>query len=201
MSAGWLPSVEHLICRLSDPSNAEEASGFPRDPVAADQPGLYSWWADDAGLVTLAAPFAQPLPALIYAGQAGATSTRVGIVRSATLRSRISGNHLNGNIGSSTFRRTLSAILFEPLSLAMAGSGRLDAASNKSVSVWMRQHLRLIIAPYPDRATLAHAEEDVLAQLDPPLNLMGMRSSQVRVLLSDLRAQLSTSPTAHRPPA
>jgi hypothetical protein len=183
--------IEQLIERLSDRSNAQPASGFPTDPKEVDGPGLYSWWVDDKGLITLSGPFGVALPALIYAGQAGATSRRAGIERVATLRSRIGGNHINGNVSSSTFRKTLSAVLFSPLHLRLSGKERLDKPSNDAVSDWMRRHLWLIPIKVEDRATLAKLEEAVLARLDPPLNLMGMPATPVRSQLRILRKSLS----------
>src|SRR5438552_1138242 len=89
--------VDALVDRLTDPANAESAAGFPLDRAATEHPGLYSWWADDETQRILSTLFGVQMPALIYAGQAGATSTRSRRIRSATLRSRICTNHLNGN--------------------------------------------------------------------------------------------------------
>jgi len=107
--------------RLQTRSNARPAATFPAEFGGVDQAGLYSWWADETGLDDLSAAFDIRLPTLIYAGQTGATSTRSGTERVATLRSRIGGNHLRGNVSSSTFRKTLSAILFDRLDLSLAG--------------------------------------------------------------------------------
>lgn len=54
----------------------------------------------------------------------------------------------------------------------------------------MRDHLRVVIAPVDDRATLAVIEGAVLERLDPPLNLMGRGHTAVRATLRDLRAGL-----------
>ena len=187
-------SLTSLIARLSDVGNAEPARAFPQDPAAAAQPGLYAWWVDKPGLDTLFAAFERHLPPLVYAGQAGATSSRARVERSATLRSRISANHLNGNVRSSTFRRTLTAVLLEPLRLRLDRPGRLAATDNQKVSDWMRQHLRVVIAAYPDRARLSQIEGEVLRRLDPPLNLMGMPPTPIRQRLTRLRARLNTPP-------
>ncbi len=186
--------VDRLVARLTDRGNTEPAAGFPTDRVAAGCPGLYSWWAGDDALTVLSAPFGIRLPPLIYAGQAGATSIRARRTRSATLGSRIRTNHLNGNVGSSTFRKTLTAILFEPLGLLLSGPGCLDTASNAAVSDWMRSHLHLIIAPYSDREHLAEVEHAVLQRIDPPLNLMGMHSTPVRATLKGLRRRVGYQP-------
>jgi hypothetical protein len=138
----------------------------------------------------LSKPFGVRLPSLIYAGQAGATSSRAGVERVATLRSRIGGNHLRGNIRSSTFRNTLSAVLFEPLGLCLEAPRRLETASNAAVSAWMRAHLHIVVAPYVNRTDLAALERAVLTRIDPPLNLMGMPPTAVRTRLRDLRQRL-----------
>jgi GIY-YIG catalytic domain-containing protein len=109
----------------------------------------------------------------------------------ATLKIRIGGNHLNGNVGSSTFRKTLTAVLRGPLGLRLAGPNRLDPASNATLSAWMRAHLRVVTVPYPDRTTLAIVEHTVLNRLDPPLNLMGIAPTLNRAKLRQLRAELS----------
>ena len=181
-----------LVKSLSDPSLAEPASRFPRDPNRVTSAGLYSWWADDGGRSTLGQPFDVILPALIYAGQTGATSSQARVERSATLRSRIGGNHLNGNAGSSTFRKTLSALLLVPLGLRVEGKDRLDRPSNDAVSAWMRQHLAVVTVPFDDRGVLIEVEEAVLKRLNPPLNLMGMPSTPIRRRLRELRRNLNS---------
>ena len=190
MSDAWAANVDVLVSRLTNPAYAEPPSGFPRDREMVNSPGLYSWWADEAGLDDLSMPFCTRLPALIYAGQAGATSTRSRTVRLATLCSRIGDNHLKGNIGSSTFRKTLTAILLESLDLRMQRRGCLDAKSNAAVSDWIRAHLRVVVAPCTNRHGLAEVEHTVLTRIDPPLNLMGMPATPVREKLRQLRRQL-----------
>jgi hypothetical protein len=121
---------------------------------------------------------------LIYAGQAGATSRRTKTESRATLRSRIGGNHLRGNIRSSNFRKTISALLLQPLGLQLAGLNKLDPASNRIVSEWIRRHLHVVTALIDDRAALANIEHRVLDYLDPPLNLDGMDATLAHVLTS-----------------
>ena len=160
--------IDAFVERLTDPANAESAATFPRDHAATESPGLYSWWADEEVLEMLQSLLCARMPALIYAGQAGATSTRSRRTRSATLRSRISANHLNGNVGSSTFRKSITAVLLEPLALRLSGPDRLDRTSNEAVTAWMRAHLRIVTAPYNDRDRLAEVEHAVLERIDPP---------------------------------
>lgn len=185
------PTAETVVRSLSKRGAAQPAKNFPVDAAEVSTPGLYAWWVDDAGLATVSQPFGVTLPSLIYAGQAGAASSRSGKVGTATLLSRINGNHLRGNVGSSTFRKTLTAVLFEPLELTLDAPSKLSAASNGLVSEWMRTHLAVAVVSCPERATLASLEEDVLAELDPPLNLQGMKRTAVRSELRVLRRRLS----------
>ena len=112
----------------------------------------------------------------------------------STLRSRIGSNHLSGNAGSSTFRKTLSSVLMAPLQLHLSGKDRLDQISNRSVSMWMRRHLAIVTVQVEERSTLAEIEEAVLARLDPPLNLMGMAVTPIRAYLRELRREFERQP-------
>jgi hypothetical protein len=183
--------VEGLVRRLTDPSLAEPAARFPGNLNRLSSAGLYSWWADDEGRSTLGEPFGVVLPALIYAGQTGATSSKARVERTATLRSRIGGNHLNGIAGSSTFRKTLGVLLMGPLGLRIERPDRLDQVSNSAVSGWMRQHLAVATVPFDDRGVLIEVEHAILKRLDPPLNLMGMPTTPIRRQLRDLRRNLN----------
>lgn len=186
--------VDRLGTYLEDASNARSASGFPGNARDAESAGLYSWWADEAGRGLLGQPFGVVLPPLIYAGQTGATTKRSGTTRVSTLRSRIGGNHLGGNVQSSTFRKTLTAILIGPLRLELATPNKLTPQSNVELTAWMHAHLRVATIGVDDREGLAELEEAVLEQLDPPLNLMGMASTPIRVELRRLRSALGAGP-------
>src|SRR5437016_6129183 len=76
--------VDALVDRLTDPANSESAAGFPADRAVTEYPGLYSWWADEETQSMLCTLFGVRMPSLIYAGQAGATSTRSQRTRLAT---------------------------------------------------------------------------------------------------------------------
>ena len=55
----------------------------------------------------------------------------------------------------------------------------------------MYAHLRLIAVPYDDRDQLGRLERDVLAHLDPPLNLQGMATTPLRARLKELRREIT----------
>lgn len=63
----------------------------------------------------------------------------------------------------------------------------------KIVSVWIEDHLRVMIVPYDDRDSLEHVEYCVLDTLDPPLNLRGRPTTGPRNLVKGLRRQIAKS--------
>lgn len=179
--------VEALVETLTDEGRAESPLGFPADRELASRPGLYSWWADSDARALIGHQLGVDVPALVYAGQAGATRWPSGKKSTAVLASRIRGNHINGNASSSTFRLTLSAVLLEPLNLRIAKPGQLTPDANRAVSGWIKDHLRVAIVAYDDRDTLGRVEDAILDALDPPLNIEGRPSTPARLLLAQLR--------------
>jgi hypothetical protein len=151
-------------------------------------PGLYSWWADDEARATLSEVLETELPQLIYAGQTGATASKQAITRKSTLRSRIVAQHLRATRRGSTFSLTLGACLHEPLGLTLVAARQADAESPVRLATWMATHLSVATDPVPDPTHLVALADDVLAILDPPLNLMGMAPSPARSRLSALKA-------------
>ncbi|BCN53424.1 hypothetical protein RE9425_18140 [Prescottella equi] len=157
----------------------------PAEFLAADAkewktPGLYSWWVDAAGADDLTVGLCQAIrPGLIYAGLAGATRWPSGKRSTNTLWSRIAGMHLGGKHEFSTFRRTLGSILAHA-----AGSATID---ENALTTWMTQHLAVVPIVSADPDTLGRLESEVLAEIDPPLNLQGMAPSAIRARLTELR--------------
>jgi hypothetical protein len=164
-----------------------EAALSPQEFIATGgmglrHPGLYSWWVDPVGAATLTAGLGHRIePGLIYAGLAGATHTRSGKESGNTLWGRIRSMHLGGRHEFSTFRRSLGSILAS----ALLAPGIDEAA----LTAWMFEHLRVVAVPVADADTLDALETTVLTELDPPLNLMKMPKTPVRMRLSELRHQ------------
>ncbi len=166
------------------------ARDWPGTLQGLDQPGLYAWWVDAAGARDLSLGLGHRVkPGRIYAGQTGATKWPSGTKGRATLRSRIGGNHLHGRIRGSTFRRTLASALKGRLGL-VSQSRNLSNVSEQRLSDWMRAHLLIAVHPFSDRDALGDLEDRVLAKLDPPLNLDGMRATPLREALSRKRRSL-----------
>ena len=175
--------IDVAVRELLDPANRGSASAFPRAGDPVHQPGLYAWFVDQVGAAQLSAALQLPVaPGLIYAGQAGAGAS------TATLRSRLRGNHLGGTITGSTFRLTLASALAGTLHLVDAGGRALEGDGEARLSAWMREHLSLAVTGESDRAAVMTLEEAALARLDPPLNLQGMHSTPLRTRISTLRS-------------
>ena len=131
--------------------------------------GLYAWWMLGSALPGVLAPKhpAQPDLSLLYIGIAPN-----GQLSSATLHSRVVGNHMTGNIAASTLRRTLASLLIETLALQpikkVSKKIVLPRDQNTRLSAWQKEHLRLTWHPTPQPWIL---EASVISSLRPPLNL------------------------------
>lgn len=88
---------EEATRHLADATAAHPARDWPGELTGLDRCGLYSWWVDPAGAQHLSTGLGHEIAAgLIYAGQAGATKWPSGRRSTATLASRIGGNHIRG---------------------------------------------------------------------------------------------------------
>jgi hypothetical protein len=150
-----------VVATLCDRGNATHAGRFVTRSDTR-HPGLYAWWVDDDGARVLSGTLGEPVVGLIYAGQAGATSSKAAKESAATLYSRIKGQHIEGNARSSTFRMTLTALLRRPLGLELIQPRKLSLHSNEILTAWIREHLSVVTVACPDRATLRSLEQSVL---------------------------------------
>lgn len=90
--------------RPADARRSAPSGGLP------DAAGFYAWWVDSQEALpgVPLSPVAGRDEWLLYIGIApGRASSK------QTVRTRVLGNHLGGNLGSSTFRLTLAALLWE----------------------------------------------------------------------------------------
>jgi hypothetical protein len=130
-------------------------------------PGFYCWWSR-RGALHAVPHIPHPLHddvSLLYVGISPARETS-----RQTIRSRVTGNHLNGNVGSSTFRFVLAALLIDAIELHPYLRGTkvaLSAHDNARLSAWQREHLMLTSCP---RERPWEIESEVIVQLGPPLN-------------------------------
>jgi hypothetical protein len=150
--------------------------------------GLYAWWSAKGCLPGVPTkPHANGLH-LLYIGIApsGTSST-------ATLASRVVGNHMRGNIAASTLRRTLAALLIDELKLTPIRKGKkviLRKDQNAMLSDWQQKHLRLTWHPTPKPWLF---EASAIAALAPPLNLDDNKAHPFFATLSAARRKLIQS--------
>lgn len=134
--------------------------------------GLYGWWVVPDSLPVPVSPHpSHPNWSLLYVGIAPARATST-----QTVRTRVIGNHLSGNTGSSTFRLSLAALLLEELGLTPVRTSSkvvLPPAQNKTLSDWQRDNLGLTWTVHPEAWLI---EPDVIAEMAPPMNLAANRS-------------------------
>jgi hypothetical protein len=166
-----------------DEAKAPEASGgIPPDA------GLYAWWVEPGAIPGLTGP-SHPVEAreLLYVGIAPVRKHSA-----ATIRTRVLRQHVRGNIGASTFRLSLAALLIQHegwTAVWKHDRALLESADNKKLSTWQRVHLRLTWAKHPCPRDI---EDDVIALLRPPLNLAGNLDEPFHDTLADARAALRT---------
>lgn len=156
-------------------------------------PGFYGWWSR-RGAIGGVPHVAHPLEGDLSLLYIGISPVREGSRQ--TIRSRVIGNHLKGNVGSSTFRFTLAALLIDALALRpfiRRTKVALDAADNARLSQWQREHLLLTWCP---RQRPWEIESEVIAQLGPPLNSAGNAAHafypRVRVARAEFRRRAAT---------
>ena len=160
-------SAESVVAALRDvPTSAAELS----DVILPAAPGFYGWWIRPGAL--------SDVPATRYAEAAPWELLYVGIApgkpgSAATIRSRVTRNHLGGNTGSSTFRFSMASLLFERDGWRPEQRKKkvvLTREDNASLSRWMREQLALTWTEQTDpwREPL---EAQVIRLLRPPINL------------------------------
>lgn len=166
----------------------------PDDGGLVEAPGFYAWW-----LVPDALPGVPPQPHprdgtdldLLYVGIApnSAKSQR-------TVRSRVLDNHLGGNIGSSTFRYSLAALLMDAESFQptmkkteKATKYQLSREDNRRLSDWQQMSLFLTWCEQPE-PWKGKLEKRVIAAMQPPLNLAENQSHPFHEVLSKARGRL-----------
>ncbi len=149
--------------------------------------GFYAWWVRPGSLADIPTTRhpSEPDRDLLYVG-IGPASTK----SSTTLRSRVIGNHLRGNIGSSTFRLSLAALLLDYLGLRPTRARTkvlLSKQDNARLTNWQRDNLRLTWCEWPQPWK---CEPVVIETMNPPLNLAGNSSHAFYATLKGARARL-----------
>jgi hypothetical protein len=171
--------------------------------LAPRRPGLYAVYGDDRAWAQLELqPVFDDQP--LYVGKA-----------ERSLNGRDVGTHFaTGKTGSSTVRRSLSALLADELDLVPVprnlarpdGSANfaLEPASDARLSEWMEARLALATWVKPDGISLDEAETAVVLRLRPPLNLDKVGEPRERLRVARKRmadvARAWQSSTEAQPP-
>jgi len=155
--------VEELV--RAPPRSIGAILATPADPPAS--PGFYAWWARRGALPDV--PWrAHPTASLglLYIGIAPSRVTS-----RATLRSRLLRQHIGGNVGSSTFRLGLAALLWETNGwvprLSASGRPALSDRDNQQLSEWQQVHLQVSWATVGEPWSI---EALAVASMAPPMN-------------------------------
>jgi hypothetical protein len=171
---------------LGKPSDLKTARRSPAEGGLPAEDGFYAWWTRRTpihGVPPAPHPTLKDLN-LFYVGIAPRDERST-----ATVRSRVLGNHLSGNTGSSTFRFTLAALLMNELDLRPRKSDAkvlLPPAENRMLSEWQDRNLYVAWARWPDPWIL---EAQVISRLQPPLNLASNSSHPFFETLRGARAR------------
>ena len=123
---------------------------------------------------------------IVYTGVAGSSSG---------LRRRITWAHFGDNAGRSTLRLTLGVLMgFKPIPRDVSnphnGHTRFLPEEEKRLTDWMKDNLQVYYFPNDDYEAV---EEELIASLNPPLNLMknyNPVNSELRSHISYLRSQV-----------
>ncbi|MFL5958693.1 MAG: GIY-YIG nuclease family protein [Gaiellaceae bacterium] len=164
-------------------------------PAAA---GFYGWWSRQGALAAIPHiphPLDEDL-SLLYVGISPAREAS-----RQTVRARVVGNHLNGNVGSSTFRFVLAALLLDRLELHPYIRGTkvvLSATENQRLSAWQREHLLLTSCT---RERPWEIEGEVIALLTPPLNSAGNAAHAFYPAVRAARAEFRRRARVASPPS
>jgi hypothetical protein len=135
--------------------------------------GVYAWWAE-VEVLSQAEPAlprvlhgAFPVWSLLYIGIAPCTWHSKDGGRTVALR--VGQDHRAGNIGSSTFRQSLAALLMTHLALLpRLGSDRARLQDEAPLTQWIEAHCGLSSAACEQPWEI---EADVIRGLRPPLNI------------------------------
>lgn len=163
------PDVDAVVHELlSAPVRCGQATQPPSSGGVPAVAGLYAWWAD-AGAIDGIPIRPHPDIAGISLLYVGISPARLG--SGQTLRGRIVGNHLHGNTGSSTFRLTLAAFLFDAQGwrpIARGPKTTLAPADNRALSNWQADRLAVSWSLHAEPWAV---EQRVIERMQPPLNL------------------------------
>jgi hypothetical protein len=173
-------------CGRRAPVPVSEVLAQPRQILR--EPGLYGWFFEPAALgLDAAGCHCRDGWPLLYVGLAQGRADSQG-----HLRGRIIGNHLRGNAGSSTLRRSIGSILRSAIGLRLhLGTSRGSDSwgpGEAALTNWLASNARIV---WCEGASPWLSERQLLAggALRLPLNIQGNAREPLRPWLQALRRQ------------
>jgi hypothetical protein len=148
--------------------------------------GFYAWWSQ-RGAIASVPHLPHPLDdrfGLLYVGISPSRASSRATVRSRVLQ------HLGGNIGSSTFRFILAALLLDDLRLQPGlrkGRYVLEDEGEADLCRWQKTTLHV---SWCERERPWEVEHAVIATLKPPLNSAANANHPFYARVRDARADL-----------
>lgn len=159
-------------------------------PVPA-RPGVYGWWfLRWPSLVTADRCCHHQGLALLYAGISPNRPPGNGRPASKQNLAQRIRYHYRGNAEGSTLRKTLGCLLANELGIQLrrvgSGSRMTFGAGEQALSAWMAENA---FVSWMVREAPWELEDDLIARLDLPLNLLGNQRNSFHPVLSEVRAQ------------
>ncbi|MDL9938836.1 hypothetical protein QSJ18_18985 [Gordonia sp. ABSL1-1] len=162
-------------------------------PIPAAR-GVYGWWFDalPSGAIDTSNCEKRDGLTLLYAGISPSRPPANGTAPSKqTIRTRIK-NHYRGNAAGSTLRLTLGCLLATELGIELqrtaSGKKRHFHQGESILSDWMSEHA---FVSWVENAEPWILEDNLIENLDLPLNLAGNREHPFFATLSRARADLA----------
>ncbi|QGG41799.1 DUF7669 domain-containing protein [Aeromicrobium yanjiei] len=175
---GSASSIAHA---LADPRRAMPASDLSGLPQSR---GLYGWFVDPAGARELNRCLRLPVRAgLIFVGQVGGSSWHSLADPVLNLRDHIERVQLHGLARSSTFRMNLATVLRAHL--------RMTSLDDDRLTDWMLEHLSVSCWVGAEPGALRELEQQVVDELDPPLNVDRSPATEYRTRLGQMRSGIA----------
>lgn len=190
-------SVPAIIHKLQGPT-VSVAEALAQGVIPAAE-GFYAWWAS-AEILPMVPIYPHPSEPwrLLYIGVAPGRdpARRRSQSPPSTLRSRVDGQHIGGNTGSSTLKLTLAALLLNERGYRPQQRSKkvvLDRDDNVDLTEWQTDHLRLTWSERrtPWEKTL---EAAVIAEMRPPLNWQHNQTHPFWPTLDAARSRFRSTP-------
>jgi hypothetical protein len=166
---------------LSDDRNTVPAAEHDSLPIV---PGLYAWHVDPIGARVLNRCLRLPVRAgVVFVGEVGGSTWHALVDPVLNLRDHLDRVQLHGRTRASTFRMTLATVLGDHLDMTSLDDPRLTD--------WMIEHLSIATWGVDDGNGLRELARGVIDELDPPLNVDHLASTEYRARLQQMRGELA----------